>query len=71
MMSTDYPDGHYKYPEGNRPDGKICPFGWICRKFENYFPEKKNLARSDGPGSRPNARVSDYVLDTFLGFLSL
>jgi hypothetical protein len=54
-----------------RTDGKICPSGRPCRKFQNYILDKKNLARPDGPGSRPDARVSDSVLDAFLGFLNL
>jgi hypothetical protein len=49
-------DSHYKRPDGTRPDGKIFLSGRPCRKFQNYFPDKKKL-------TRPDARVSDSVLD--------
>jgi hypothetical protein len=54
-----------------RHDGKICPSGRPCRKFQNYFPDKKNLARLDGPGSHPDTRASDSVFDSILSFQSL
>jgi hypothetical protein len=51
-----------------RPDGKICLSGRPCRKFQNYFPDKKNLTRPDGLGSCPDARVSDFVFESILDF---
>jgi hypothetical protein len=45
--------------------------GRPCRKFQNYFPDKKNLTRPDGPGSRPDARVSESVFESILDFQSL
>jgi len=41
------------------------------KKFQNYFPDKKNLTRPDGPGSRPDARVSNSVFESILGFQSI
>jgi hypothetical protein len=61
ILSTDRPDGHYKRPDVTHPDGMICSSGRSCRKFQNYFPDEKNLAR-------PDARVSNSILDSFFGF---
>jgi len=40
------------------------PSGILVRKFQNYFPDKKNLAR-------PDARASNSVFYSILGFQSL
>jgi hypothetical protein len=45
--------------------------GWPCRKFQNYFLDKKNLTRPDGPGSRPDAHAPESIFDSILGFQSL
>jgi hypothetical protein len=45
--------------------------GWPCRKSHNYFPDKNNFARPDGPGSRQDARAPESIFDSILGFQSL
>jgi hypothetical protein len=63
--------GHQKCPDGLYPEGKICPSGRPCRKFQNYFPDKKKLARPDDPGSRTDAHATERIFDLILGFQSL
>jgi hypothetical protein len=57
---------------GRPPSGrKYLASGRPCRKFENYFSDKENVGSLDGPGSCSDARASDSIFYSILGFQSL